>query len=180
MKGLIPFGALVISGPGAITQALSTALAQMTAWASAGGANGPASTYDDGNPDVKPDYANSRVLVQAPGVYEVTVNLSGITDGTQDITLAIAKNGTALTTAQNKRSWTVSVKNQHVLTALVAITAADNPGTITTKPDPATTGFAGAGGFPKMMVPLTVQLASGASTPTLTFENCQFLVKRVG
>ena len=179
MRGLIPYGALTISGPGAATQALSTAAALMAQWSAAGGAN-INGTYDDGNPDVTADKVNNRILVQAPGVYEVEVHLSGITDGTQNITIDIAKNAVAYGVAQSKQSWLVSTKIHHYMKGIVIVTAADNPGTITTKPNPATTGFAGAGGFPKMMVPLTILLTSGAGTPTLTFENCLMLAKRLG
>lgn len=181
MKGLIPFGSITVSGPGALTQALSTTFATLGLFSGAGGANGPASTYDDGDPAVTPDKANNRITVSAnPGVYKVTAIISGITDAAQDIWLTLAKNGTAITDMQSRARWTDAVKNQLVLTGYVNITAADNPGTIATKPDPSTSGFVGAGGFSKMQVPLTLQIKSGASTPTITLEHAQFMVERVG
>lgn len=179
MKGLIPFASLTISGPGAATLALSTSAAQFTLFASAGGANGPANTYDDGDPAVKPDYANNRILVEAPGVYKVSGFLTGVVDGAADITIAVAKNGTAVADLTNKQRWGTT-KNTHAFGGLLNVTAADNPGTIATKPDPSSSGFAGAGGFPKMLVPLTILLTAGAGTPTITAEGAQFVVERIG
>lgn len=188
MKGLIPYGGIQIAA-GAATQALSTSAAQLTLFSSAGGSNGPSDTFTEGgDPAVKPDYANNRVLVDAPGVYEVTVDLCGTTDATQNITLGIAKNGVAVSGLQSARSWTVSVENAHSLSGFLVVSPSDNPGTIATNADPATSvatgrpagGFGGGGGFPKNLVPLTILLTSGASTPTLTIKNARFNVKRVG
>lgn len=187
MKGLIPFGAITVSGPGAATQALSTTLALLALFDDTGGAN-VNGTFDDGYPSVYPDKANNRVLVEAPGVYEVDVILSGITDAAQDIWINLAKNATAISDMQTRTRWTDAVKNQIVLSGFVTIATSDNPGTIATKPDYDATagagkpagGFGGNAAFPKNMVPLTLLIKSGASTPTITLEHAQFKVKRVG
>ncbi len=174
MKGLIPFGSLTISGPGAATQALSTTFAAFGLFSSTGGANGPASTYDDGDPAVRPDVTNNRLLLEAPGVYEIEAILSGTIDAAQDVAVA---------DLQVRQRFTDAVKNHMSLKGLLVITTADNPGTIATKADPVTSAtalYAGLGGFPKTMVPVTLQIKSGASTPTVTAEFAQFIAKRIG
>lgn len=181
MKGLIPFASLTISGPGAqTTGALSTSAAQFALFSATGGSAGPASTSDDGDPAVKADAANNRMLVEAPGVYRVSVVLSGTIDAAQDIVLTLAKNGVAISDSVTRQHWTNAVKNTQDLECVINITAADNPGTIATKSDPSTSGFAGSGGFPKMMVPITILINSLAGTPTVTAEYCQFIIERIG
>jgi hypothetical protein len=178
MKGLIPFGSLTIAA-GAATQALATTAALFALWDDSPGANGPAGTVDDGDVSVKPDYANNRILVASPGVYEVEVILSGAIDAAADVTMNVAKNGTAVADLLTKSRWTNAVKNVQTVKGFISVTAADNPGTIATQAEPAGT-FTGGGGYPKRMVPLTLLVASGAGTPTITAENAQFIVKRVG
>lgn len=184
MKGEIPFGSLTVSGPGSQTQALSTTAALLALFSASGGANGPANTRSGGNPDVYPDYANNRILVQAgqgaETVYRVTVVLSGTVDAAADLTLQIAKNGTAISDLINRMRWTNAVKNVQTLTGYFTVTPSDNPGTIPTFADPASTGFAGAGGAPKNEVPITILLGSLSGTPTITLEYAQFMIERVG
>lgn len=178
MKGLIPFASLTISGPGSGTIALTTAAAVMNLFSATGGANGPATTSDDGDPAVKSDAANNRILVEAPGVYEISGFLSGVVDSAIDVTISFAKNAVALADTQNKQRWGTT-KNTQPFNAIINVTAADNPGTIATKPDPSSSGFAGAGGFPKQMVPITMIL-TGSGSQTLTAEGAQVIVKRLG
>lgn len=197
MKGVIPFGGMTISGPGAATQALSTSAALLAQWSATGGAN-VNGTFDDGIPSVYPDKANNRLLLEAPGVdpskpffaywYEIDLIVSGITDAAQDIVLTLAKNATAVADAVTRQRWTNAVKNTQVLSTYLPVYGSDNPGTLAVKPaydasagagKPAG-GFGGAAAFANMMVPVTVLINSLAGTPTITFEYAILKAKRVG
>lgn len=175
MKGLIPFASVGITD-GATTQALSTT-PTLLGLAALGATNGD---YTAGDASARPDAANSR-LILGPGVYEIDLQVEGVTDGAQIITFQLAKNAAAISGTKRPASWAVSTaKNLHTLKAIVTITDADVPGTIANFSDPASTSFTGAGGATKEGVPLTVLVSSGAGTPTLTFEQLFLSAKRIG
>lgn len=180
MKGLIPFASLTISGPGSQTLLLGTTATLFNLFSATGGANGPATTSDDGDPAVKPDAANNRILVESPGVYEVSVSISGTVDAAQDLSCQVAKNAVGVADLVGRQRFTNAQKSTLSFEGFLNVTAADNPGTIATKPDPSTSGFAGSGGFPKQMVPITLLIASLAGTPTITAEYANWTIKRVG
>lgn len=175
MRGVIPFASIGITN-GVGTQALSTSAA-LLGLSALGGVNGD---YTAGDPAARPDVTNSR-LILGPGVYEIDLQVEGVTDGAQIITFQLAKNGTAISGTARPQSWAISTaKNNHVLKAIITLTDADVPGTIGNFADPASTSFNGAGGATKEGIPLTVLVSSGAGTPTLTFEQLLFAAKRIG
>lgn len=177
MMGAIPFGALHITG-GAATVALTTTAALMNIWSSAGGSNGPSSTYEQGDPAVRPDYANNRILVQAPGIFKVELVIQGDMDSAIDVTAQIYKNGTAYSFLKQKARCGTD-KNQVVLIGFIKVVDTDALETIATFADPSASGFAGAGGAPKTMAKLEVYL-TGSGSATITVEEAQFNVTRVG
>lgn len=177
MKGLIPFASITVTA-GAATQALSTSAALLALFDDAGGANGPSGTNDDGINSVQPDKANNRMKLMAPGVFKVTVMLSGVVDGAADITISLAKNATEIADTKSTQRWGTT-ENSHTLTAIVVIASSDNPGTLADQAEPSGT-FTGGGGYPKNMVPLTVLLTAGTGTPTVTLKKAQWIVERIG
>lgn len=56
----------------------------------------------------------------------------------------------------------------------------DSPANIKTFSDPASTEFIGAGGAPQTLCAITADLAVVTSTDTLTIEEAQFMIERVG
>ncbi len=175
MKGLIPYGGFQIAA-GSGTQALSTSAAAV-GWTALGAA---ATDYTAGDQAVRPDLANNRLLL-APGTYEIDVQLAGTIDAAQIITLAIRKNGNAISGTSRALTWVVSTaENIHTLRAVIQLTDSDIPGTIPTFSDPSATSFTGAGGAPKNEIPVDVSIVSGASTPTVTIKNALFFAKRIG
>lgn len=168
------YGGMYIAA-GAATQALSTSAAALAQWSASGGANG---IYSQGDPAVIPDYANNRVKVNSPGRYKVTVQLSVDSDAAFDLTMRLRKNGTAVTGAACQQRVTTDL-NQIVGVFFVEVLATDSPDTLVTFADPSSSGFGGAGGAPKTLSYLDVSLAANTGTPTLTFQECQFLVERL-
>lgn len=175
MRGAVPFAAITIID-GALTQALSTTPATLDLSA-LGAANGD---YTAGDSAARPDAANDR-LILGPGTYEVELDLEGVTDGAQIITLTLAKNGSAISGTKRPQSWAVSTaKNLHNCKWLITLTADDVPGTISNFADPASTSYTGAGGATKQGIPITVLVSSGAGTPTITVEQMLLFAKRIG
>lgn len=180
----IPYGGLAITG-GAVTQALTTTAGKMVAWAGTGGAASAAdSRTRDGDPAVRPDKANSRVLVLSPGVYEVSFDMSGESDAAQDVFAQAYRNGVAVGDLRGQARWAGSnAKNQLSFHGILEVTAAHNPKTIGTFDDtvasaspPAQPSYAAA---PKTEVALEVYLKSLASTPTITINDAHLTVKRL-
>lgn len=181
MKGLIPFGGMKIVG-GAGTIGLSTTATLLNLWSATGGSvlPGTGASGNDGEQSVQADLTNNRMKL-LPGFYEYTLRLVGTTDGTQDITAQLRKNAaTLIDGTKSQRSWTLTIANLHVDGGVFQILETDVPGTLSNFADPATTGFAGAGGAPKRLVPVDVVLTSGAGTPTLTIKEASLLIKRIG
>lgn len=178
MLGLVPFAGLNVTG-GAATQALTTSAGQMVAWAASGGSALPDSNTKCGDAAVKPDLSNSRILVQAPGIFLVTFNATLDMASGADVIAQLRKNGTVVATAKGKARCTTD-KGQVSFQSIVEVTTADNPATIQTFANPSTSGFAGAGGAPKTEVPLDIVLSVAASTDTATIEEASFLVVRIG
>lgn len=179
---LIPYGGCNVAA-GATAQAGLGAAALLTCWAGANGSNFP-STGNEGDPAVKGDQANNRVLVNAPGVFEVQVVLHGTIDGTEEVTLQLRKNAVAIPTARSIRSWLVTINNEHTLHAIVQINQADMPKTIATMPAQASTtgpnntpSFSGASGALLTECPLDLTVA--AAGQTMTVVDASFIVKRI-
>ncbi len=178
-----PYGGMSITG-GADTLALSTTAAKLASWSASGGANSAAdSRTRGGDPSVRPDKANNRILVNAPGVYEVHFDLSGAPDAAQDILVQVYRNGVAVDDLRAQARFTNAVKNNIALHGILEVTAAHNPKTIPTFADttattnpPAQVSYAAA---PKTEVALEIYIKSLASTPTLTINDAHFTVKRL-
>lgn len=183
MRGEIPFATLQVDG-NATVQALSTSDAQFVGFALSTGSAGPNTGTRDGDPSVKADKANNRFLVLTPGIYELSASFSGIISATQNLILKLRKNA-ATTIFTVQQSWTISVQNSIHMNCVFEIVAADNPGNIPAFPDPVApaapaVSFVGGSGAPKLNVPIDFTVASGASTPNLTFANGRAVIKRIG
>src|SRR3990167_5887041 len=98
---LTPFGGVYIAA-GATATALSTTAALLDQWNTATGFNAK-NSGDDGDPAVKADKANNRLLLNTPGIYLVMVDLSGTIDGTQEITMQLRKNAVVIPGARSKK-----------------------------------------------------------------------------
>ena len=164
------FGGIKVAA-GAATQSLTTTAGQMVAWAAAGGSNSDMdSNTADGNVDVVPDKANSRLKVNTPGVYLVMFELSGQLDTAGIVLARIRKNGVAIP-GLTARVQCLTSMSQLVLVGIMRIEKTDLavPPTLGTFADPATTGFAGAGAAPKTECPIdvTLEMASGAQILTI-------------
>lgn len=171
------YGGLNITG-GAGTVALSTTPAQLNVWSSAGGSNVGGTSNPGDNISIQPDNTNNRIKV-SPGVYLVNFFMSALNATGGKVTARVRKNGSAVATL--KASCQIGTTNGTVcLSGVLTITSADNPGTLPTSPDPASTGFAGAGAAPKNLVPVDIDLTLGSGTDTLTINEAALtLVKLV-
>lgn len=189
MKPMIPYASIVVTA-GAAAQALSTSAAKATGFT----ANGSSDTYTtEGDVSARPDYANNRLLARAPGLrqdgqtsqnttndYLVNLSWSGIISAAADITFQVRKNAAAVADLRWAARLTDAVKNTVTGAGILKVLASDNPGTISNFADPATTGYAGAGGAPKEMVPIELYLTAGAGTPSVTPEYANFSILRIG
>jgi len=149
---------------GSTAQALSTTQAAMTAWNTAAGSNVAGGYERAGNVAARGDKANNRLLL-APGIYRIHVNMSGVVDVAQDITAQLAKNGNAITGTKFAQRFGTTISSMTYET-VIEVKASDAPGTIPSFPEPAS----GYGAAPKMMIPITILLSSGAGTPNLTIN----------
>lgn len=177
------YGGLTITG-GSDTLALSTTAAKLASWSASGGAASAADSRSrGGDPSVRPDKSNNRILVACPGIYEVQFDLSGVPDAAQDIHMQLYRNGVAVGDLIAQARFTNAVKNNISFSGIVEVTASHNPKTIPTFDDttattspPAQPSYAAA---PKTEVALEIYVKSLASTPTLTINNAHFTVKRL-
>ena len=91
-----PFSGLIAKA-GATSQNLTTTALQLNAFSQTTGGVGQGSSYtQDGDPAVRSDAANNRLLLNCPGMYLVFLQLSGYGGGFGDMLVQIRKN--ALTT----------------------------------------------------------------------------------
>lgn len=158
---------------GVSTQALSTSQAQLTVWNQAAGSN-ISSGYDrDGNIGARGDKANNRMLVAAGGMYRFHLNICGTVDAAQDLTVQLAKNGNAMVGAKFSARFSTTMSNLS-FEGIFELKQTDNPGTIPAFPEPAV----GTGLAPKVMVPITVLISSGAGTPTITVTQANLLIDK--
>lgn len=175
MQGLLPYGGMTIVG-GAGTVALTTTPALMNLWSASGGADSASSTL--GDPAVRIDRTNNRLLLNSPGVYLVTLDLSGTVTTGCDLVVQPRKNGTT-DTRKRKMRFTTN-KAQISCHWMIVVNRSDSPSSIQTFADPSSTGFAGAGGAPKTEVPFDIVVSCAASTDTLTVEEAELNAVRVG
>ena len=177
---LLPYGGLSISDGGTTTQALTTAAGKVVAWGQASSSN---SDSVDGDPAVKPDLANNRLLLNCPGIYLVSVDVTMLgASTTQDVIVQLRKNLVAIPDGSARCACVSTARNVASFTCIVTITANDNPKNIQTFPDPVNppSKFTGAGGAPTTLVPLDITLATVASTATATLEAAHLNAIRIG
>lgn len=183
MLGQIPFGGLSFTGQ-------STAFAASTTPTKLTFANASelATTRNrEGDPAVKADIANNRIVVNAPGIYKCTLELSGSAASALQTTVQYRK-GTTATGKQSKQTWGTT-PNTQTLTTIVEVTTADIPtsGGVATFPDPDASaglykpagGFAGAGAAPQTGIALQVYL-TGDGSVNLTLTDGSWIVERIG
>lgn len=178
MRPLIPFGGLTIIG-GAATVSLTTTAALLNLWSATGGGTTD-TTQLDGNYSVQPDAANNRIKVMAPGVFEYSFRMSGTIDGTIIVTSQARKNATTVIPGtKNAATFTTSTTAAHSANGIFSITSTDNLGTLLNFPEPSTSGYVGAGGSPKDMVPIDIVL-TGSGSQVLTIIEAVFRIVRIG
>lgn len=190
MTGMIPFATFYITG-GSTAQLLTSGTAAKLTFASA--VAGPSTASRGGDPAVKADPTNSRLILNDPGIYEVDVELYGTVDGAMNITLdlykAINATLTRITGARSKSYYGATNSYEGHLTAIIEVVASDlGPlSTVKTFDDPSASagagkpggGFAGAGAAPQTGVYLEVWATSDA-TQSLTPTEARFTAKRIG
>ncbi len=172
-------GLTIASGSGNF--ATTTTAAKFDGWAANASVDARA---QDGDVSCRADYANDRVLVQAPGRYEVHLDLSATIDSAVDMIFDVRKNATVISDLRAKKYFITTNYNQVSLDGFFNVVAADNPKTVGTFSDtsatttpPAQVTWAGA---PRSMVPIELYITAGSGTPTLTIESAHLNVKRVG
>lgn len=183
MTGQIPFGAVQFTGQSTAT-AVTTSAAKLTF----NNATASATTQDrSGDPAVKPSVANSNLVLNAPGIYEVSVEFSGAAASALQATFQLAKGTTTFgRVTKHTFATTPSVLS---LKSIVEITAADIPaaGGVATFSDPSTStgagkpagSFAGAGAGPRTGVELNIYVTGNGSV-NMTLTDGIFLAKRIG
>lgn len=181
MNGLIPYANLYHPGGGAVTQALSTTMAALNLSA-LGVLDG---LYTAGDVSVRPDKANNRMLVAAPGIYESLLRLNFTSDGAQIIVAQLRKgaaNAGVLVGTKGQRVVTAAAGQDLVVPSVFQITAADLTAALAQDNFPATSaaGFGGASGATKSSIAVDVGVASVAGTPTITLVEFSWTLKRIG
>ena len=188
------YGGLTIQDGAAQTQALTTTPGQMVAWSAAKGGNGAASSGDrDGDPGVRPDAANNRILVQGPpgpipasgnapyAVYYVDFDISvvGGAAGPVDVIVQLRKNGVAIADMSCRFGTTSANRTFGSFNGFIRIDPSDNPKNLATMAAASTSGFGGASGAPLSEVPIDVTLATVSSTITVTIEAAHLTLIRM-
>lgn len=183
MTGQVAFGGLTFTGQ-ATAFAASTTPTKLTF---AGASELPTTRNRYGDPAVKADIANNRVIVNAPGIYRCMLEVSGVAASALQSTIQFRK-GTVAAGKQAKMTWGTTPNTQTIDT-LIEVTAADIPssGGVATFPDPDATpgagkpagGFAGAGAAPQTGVALQVYL-TGDGSVNLTLSDGSWIVERIG
>lgn len=193
MTGTIPFGGITNTGQ-STAQAVTASAAQLV-FPNATAIGSP-TTQNQGDPAVKADPTNNRVIVNAPGTYEVTVDIVGAAASALQTTCQLRKNGTvgsgstgtAITGTKAVKTWGTT-PDTFSWTSFIQIASSDLPsaGGVATFADPSASagvgkpsgGFAGAGAAPLTGIPLDV-LVTGNGSVNLTPTDMRLSVRRVG
>lgn len=183
MRGLLPFsGIQTIADVG--TLALSTTAALFNRFSAVGVAMCGLGTGTYGDPAVRNDLANNRLILNGPGVYRITIDGNFLVDSAADLTFAVRKNGTAVNGIGG--TYRIGTTNTGMnCVGYLTVTEADGvTGGLATFPEPAAAvspavSFTGASGAPKTGVPVDITVAAASGTPTLTAGNVRFLAERV-
>jgi hypothetical protein len=184
---LLPFGGINVSA-GSTAQATATTAAQLACWDETAGSNLPTSGTISGDPAVKGDYANNRILLNSPGIYQIMFHAQGTSDtATEQLTFQIRKNSVVQGNLRAVVNWTYNGPNNTVvIIGILQVLKSDIPGTIATMPaEASTTGpnntpsFSGASGAPSTEVPVDVVVSTAASTPNLTIVDANLTAIRL-
>lgn len=189
MIGEIPFGGISATG-NATSQAITTATTKLTF---TGATNTPTTGTRVGDPAVKPDATNSRIQINAPGLYRVNFEGCGGADGALNCAFQLRKTvaGTQTALAGTKMAGLFSTTNKFNLSlnAIIEVLSTDlgTAGGASTFADPDATagagkpagGFAGAGAAPKTGVYLDVSITGDASQ-ALTLTDMRLTADRIG
>lgn len=186
MLGAVPFAGITSTGQ-STAQAVTTSAAQLVI---NGGTAMPTTATRAGNPAVRPDVSNNRLIFNAPGIFRVALNCVGVAASALQTTFQLRKNGSSGTTISgvSKETW-ATTPSTHSAFFVVEITAADLPaaGGQSAFSDPDSTagagkpagGFAGAGAAPKSGVPVDV-LVTGNGSVNLTLSDVRFEAEQIG
>jgi len=186
MLGTIPFAGITATGQ-STAQGITTSNAQLVI---PGATATPNTGSRVGDPGVKADPTNYRLIVGTPGIYAVHLELVGLAASALMLTARFRKN--ALTAGifgrLMKSLWGTTASSAHFM-QIVEITAADLPaaGGQSNFADPDATagagkpagGFAGAGAAPKNGIPLDV-VVLGSGSVNLTLSDIALTAFRVG
>lgn len=162
------------------TQALSTTDALLALWSAL--ATNANLSYDRSDVSVKPDKANNRIVVTAPGLYRVRLYLVCSVNGTPVLTFSFRKGGTVVANVPKGQITCVSGSQALIMVeAEIQVNAADLPaaGGVDAYPDPPAGGVIGAAFAPKTGVALDVVVKVSTGTPTLTLIEGSFSAERL-
>jgi hypothetical protein len=192
------YGGLAIQDGGAQTQALTTTAGQMVAWSAALGGGSAADSYNnDGDPAVRPDPANNRLLLKGPpgpkntlpgqpdpySAYQVDFDCSLLGGGSaQDVVAQLYVNGVKRADASCRASCSSSGRTNMGFSYILKLTPADNPKTIADFAEPGSTPYpryVGAGGAPETEVPVAIYLSTLASTLSVTIEAAHLTAQKM-
>jgi len=186
MLGTIPFAGLYCTAQ-STAQAVTTSAAKLVI---PGAAAFPSTGDRVGDPAVKADVTNTRLQINTPGIYEVTLEVSGVAASALQTTHQFRKGGTTMTAfgPVTKKTWGTTPDTVS-FTSIVEITASDIPtaGGAATFADPSAAagagkpagGFAGAGAAPLTGVYLDSQVTGNGSV-NLTPSDIRFTARRIG
>lgn len=183
MLGTVPFGGITTTGQ-STAFAVTTSAQKLTL---ANATSGPTTKDRVGDPAVKPDPSNSRLILNAPGIYRVKAELTGVAASALQTTFQFRK-GTVAYGKQSKKTWGTT-PDTATLETYVEVLASDIPtaGGESTFSDPDATagagkpagGFAGAGAAPKTGVLLNLYV-TGDGAVNLTLSDATLSAERVG
>ena len=183
MIGQSAFGGITFTGQ-STAFAVTTAAARLTFTAAS---SLPTTKDRVGDPAVKPDPTNSRLILNAPGLYKVRAEVSGVGASALQTTMQFYK-GTTAYGKKSKYTWATAPGTQ-TLETIVEVTASDlsSAGGVATFADPDATagagkpagGFAGAGAAPLSGVYLNLYV-TGDGSVNLTLHEGTLYAERIG
>lgn len=190
MLGTIPFGGISSTG-NTTAQAVTTSAALL---ALTGGTAIPSTGDRVGDPAVKADPTNSRIQLNAPGIYRLRLEVSGLAASALQTTHQFRKGLSSgamsvITGTKAKKTWGTTPDTVGI-EAVIEITAADlgtGSGGASTFADPSAAagvgkpagGFAGAGAAPKTGVYVD-SIVTGDGSVNLTLAEMRFDAQRCG
>lgn len=186
MLGQTSFGGITSTGQ-STAQAVTTSAAQLVI---AGGSALPTTADRSGIPSVKADPTNNRLLLNAPGIYRIALQVIGAAASALQTTFQVRKNGSSGTTLTptSKQTWGttpathsaefyVEITQSDVLAA-TAVQTFSNPDATAGVGKPAG-GFAGAGAAPATGVPVDI-MVTGDGSVNLTPTDIRLFAERIG